>query len=351
MTTILLTDSMDKIQKKLNKGGEIKFQYGTYKITKQLILKNKSNINLNGAVLRRNASIQSIFLNECSAKTKAYKGAGNITIYNGTFEGMGSYSHDNLVTFFHSHDILIENVTFLDNLCHALEINSSKNVEIANCKFLGNNTEKAYKEIIQIDGAYAVGFWLNGSTKKSKCYDGTMCEDIIITGCEFNKSKYRNAPSVCIGTHTQLVGGKQHKDIQILHNTFVCDGSSNCISLIGMRDVYIYSNYFTHCGRIVKIFNKDHSYSLTGDPVYTEQADGICENIKIKDNVKLDAAETFKCSCVYGVSVSEEPHIGIEVISNKFEKDNDYEKYYLYTENCKDVISKGNMTTLKMRGV
>ena len=74
MTDILLTDSMDKIQKKLSKGGSICFQRGTYKITKQLILKEGSYITLNGSILKRCGNIQSVFLNECSAKTTVYKG-------------------------------------------------------------------------------------------------------------------------------------------------------------------------------------------------------------------------------------------------------------------------------------
>ena len=167
MITIKLTDSMSTIQKKLNKGGDIIWQNGVYDITKQLIIKSNSVINLNGARLRRCANIQSIFLNKCKTSTTKYSGDGNIRIATGTFEGMGKYSPDNLVTFFHSHDVIINNCTFLDTRCHAVEVNSSKNVTIENCNFLGCNTEEAFREIIQIDTAYAGGFWKDGSSKKS----------------------------------------------------------------------------------------------------------------------------------------------------------------------------------------
>lgn len=349
MTDILLTDSMEKIQKKLNKGGNICFQYGTYNITKQLVIKAGSYITLNGSTLRRSANIQSIFINECSHKTKGYKGAGKITLINGTLEGMGAYKPDNLLTFFHSHDLHIESITFLDNLCHALEINSSKNVEVVGCDFFGCNTKESYQEAIQIDAAYAKGFFLSGSTVKSKCYDGTMCENITITRCNFNKSNYRTYPSVCIGTHTQLVGGLRHKDIKILQNTFVCDNISNCLALIGMEDVQVSSNYFKRCGRIAKLNTKAFSYTLQGEQVTPGIDDGVCYDIRFNDNVESDAGEAYKCSGVYAISNAEKPHENIYVISNQFIRSNDHEKYYLATENCKNVVAKSNKTDLKKK--
>lgn len=348
MTTILLTDSMDKIQKKLNKGGDICFQKGIYKITKQLIIKDKSYITLNGSTLRRCGNIQSIFLNDCTHKTKGYKGAGNITILNGTFEGMGSYNPDNLLTFFHSHDIHIEGVTFLDNLCHDIEINSSKNVEIINCYFFGSNTKEKYQECIQIDAAYAKGFWKSGSTVTSKCYDGTMCDNIKITHCEFNKSKYRTNPSACIGTHTQLQGGLRHKNILIANNEFVCDGTGYCLSLIGMENVHIYSNYFKKCGRVARIYSKDYSYDLQGNQVEPKDSDGVCKYIEFMDNVESDYIGTNKCSGIYAIA-EKDPHDTITVISNRFDKSNNYEKYYLVADHCINVVADKNRTKLKTK--
>ena len=348
MTNILVTDSMDAIQKKLNKGGDIVFQNGTYRITKQLVLKAKSYIRLNGAVLKRCGNIQSIFLNDCSAKTKAYKGAGNITIVNGTFEGMGSYSPDNLVTFFHSHDLHIESVTFLDNRCHALELNACKNVEVVNCKFLGSNTQQMYQESIQIDSAYASGFFKSGSTKQSKCYDGTACENITIEGCLFDRSDYRGFPTACIGTHTQLLGGVQHKGINILQNRFRCDGSGCCLSLIGMKDVLVYSNYFEKCGRVARVYSKEYSYNLAGEQARPQSRDGVCENVKFYDNVECNAGVAYKCTGIYAKAVGD-PHLDIIVISNEFVKSNDYEKYYLSADNCRNVVDKDNRTRLKSK--
>lgn len=348
MMDIKLTDTMAQIQKKLNKGGNICFQYGIYNITKQLVIKAGTFITLNGSTLRRSADIQSIFINDCTAKTKGYKGAGKITILNGTFEGMGKYAPDNLLTFFHSHDIHIEGVTFLDNRCHAIELNATKDVEIIRSKFLGCNTAQPYQEAIQIDAAYAKGFFKAGSTVNSKCYDGTVCSNINIENCTFDKSNFRKRPSACIGTHTQILGGARHTGIKIFNNTFNCDELGNCLSFIGMEDVQVLSNYFKHCGRIARIYNKEYSYDLKGNQVKPQNSDGVCKDILFYDNLEQYAGEENKCVGIYAISVSD-PHEDIQVVSNQFIKSNDYEKYYLYTEHCKDVIDEKNRTQLKSR--
>lgn len=285
MTKILLTDSIKNIQKKLNSDSDIIFQTGTYKITKQLIIPANANINLNHSTLQRCANIQSIFINDCTTKTTKYNGAGNIKIFNGTLEAMGKYEPDNLLTFFHSHDITILNMTFLDNLCHDIEINSSKNVKILDCKFLGYNTLEAYKEMIQIDAAYPVGLWKSGSTINSKCYDGTMCKDITILNCEFNKSSYRGYPGACIGTHVQLVNGLQHSNIIIKSNKFTCNDDQYCLSIIGMKNISVLDNTFINCLKVARIYTKDYSYNLKGQKVNPGLYDGKCEDIEFKYNI------------------------------------------------------------------
>lgn len=345
---IYTNDSMAVIQQKLNKGGTITWQKGTYDIKKQLILKAKSVINLNGARLRRCANIQSIFLNDCKTSTKAYNGDGDITITNGTFEGMGKYSPDNLVTFFHSHHIAILNCTFLDTRCHAIEINSSCDVVILGCKFLGYNTEEPHKEMIQMDAAYIGGFWKEGSSRKSKCYDGTMCKNITIEECVFDKSSSRDYPKACIGTHTQIVGGRMHRNIAIQNNTFTCIGNQSCLSLIGMTDVVIHRNTFNQYGRVARIYNKDFSYNLLGEKVAPKETDGRCTNICFDNNLCTGSLGDNKCTGLY---IDNSCADNIKIINNEFEKKSDIEKYYLYvtTKGCKNLIVKDNKTKLKAK--
>ena len=350
MVEILLKDSMTTIQKKLNKGGDIHFQPGIYKITRQLIIPANTILHLYGAVLKRCGNIQSVFLNKCKTSTKQYNGAGNIRFLGGTIEGMGGYSYDNLITFFHSHDIELNGVTFLDTLCHAVELNACQNVVIKGCMFKGSNTKDAYKEVIQLDTAYTTGFWLEGSSKKSKCYDGTTCNNISITNNTFTRSDYRKHPTACIGTHTQIINGKHHTDIKILQNYFVCNGG-NCISLIGMKDVQIFSNYFKGCSRAIKIFNKEESYTLTGELVKPGVMDGLVDNVKIVDNVCEEATGSVKCSGIYIDNINA---AHIDVYSNKFVRASEFEKYYLCVVNCQQPPSidvKNNQSQLRIKGV
>lgn len=315
---------MSTIQSKLNNSKDIQFETGTYRITKQLIIKEGTTIDLNGATLQRKASIQSIFLNKVSSSTTRYSGAGNITIINGTFEGMGGYSYDNLLTFFHSHNILIRNCTFKDILCHAIEFNSSSMCKVENCKFLGYNLKdksNAYKECIQIDHAGYSGFVLSGSSRSSKCYDGTCCTNIEIFECIFDKSNYRDYPYVCIGEHSQLQGSKKHNNIKIFNNIFKCKKNPDliqaCLSLTNMEYVDIYDNVFD-CNRVARIYSKDYSYDTKGNKVAAKDGDGICNNITISNN-SIFGCENNKAAFQQYNKSGKTNHKDIFKKNNKFE--------------------------------
>lgn len=323
ITVVNLKDSMSKIQSKLNNKGIIQFTKGTYKITKQLIISQDTIVDLNGATLQRKGNLQSIFLNKASSKATRYSGDGNITIKNGTLEGMGGYSYDNLLTFFHSHDVIIENVTFKDTLCHALEINSSQGVHVQNCNFLGYNLkdiDSAYKEMIQIDHAGYSGFVLSGSTKKSKCYDGTCCENIRINNCTFSKSNYRDYPYACIGEHSQLSGNHKHKNIIIHDNIFNCKINADliqaCLSFTAMENVEVSNNDFV-CNRVARIYSKNYSYLPNGDKVEAKSGDGICKGIRISNNT-IHGCDSKTAFQVYNKS-GKSNHKDIMKVGNNYE--------------------------------
>ena len=317
-TTIGLKDSMKTIQSKLDKGGDIVFTKGTYKITKQLLLAPNSNINLNEAVLQRKASIQSIFLNKVVSLSTAYSAAGNIVIKNGTFEGMGGYSYDNLVTFFHSHDITIDSCIFKDILMHGIELNSTRDTVIKNCQFLGYNLrskDDAYNECIQLDHAGFSGFVLSGSTKSSKCYDGTCCKNIEIKNCYFGKSNYRDYPYACIGQHSQLRNAiVKHTNIKIHDNEFYCKLNSDlkqpCLSIINMVNVEVVNNKFD-CSRVARIYSKSTSYKFNGTSVTAGEGDGICSNITITKNTISSCKNSSAAFHVYNQSSKNSTHTSI----------------------------------------
>lgn len=290
------SDSMSTIQSKLNKYKDLQFQLGTYKITKQLIISEGTTINLNGATLQRRASIQSIFLNKVTESTTKYNGAGNITIQNGTIEGYGGYSYDNLITFFHARSIKIIGVIFKDALCHAIEFNSTADAIVKNCRFEGYNSEGpdyAFREVIQLDHASVGGFFLSGSSKTSACYDGTMCNNITIENNLFTRSAYRDYPYACIGEHTQIYGGAQHTGITITNNEFHCKRSNlmqPCLSIIEMKNVTVQSNKFD-ADRVARIYSKSESYKTNGSKVACKIGDGVCDTVKIIDNTASCSAD------------------------------------------------------------
>lgn len=321
---------MKQIQAKLNKGGTIYFLKGNYIITKQLVIPEGTELNLGEATLKRCGNIQSIFINKCNSTTTKYKGAGKIKITGGTFEGMASYSIDNLLTFFHSHDIDLEYVTFQDTLCHSVELNSCKNVRIYSCNFLGSNTKEDYKEMIQIDQAGVHSFVLNGTKPTDKCYDNTCCQNVVIEGCMFSKSEYRDLPKTCIGNHTQIYGGgSMHKNIQILCNTFLCKGKEATLSLIGMKNVLIEGNIFSGGGRLCRIYSKDCSYDAQGNKKEPKKNDGQCNKIKIRDNTYVSVSSSVPIY-IFGCK-----HKNLEIIGNS-----------IVTESKREVLASGE-TKLK----
>lgn len=318
---------MTTIQKKINEGGSVLFERATYKITKQLIIPANTVIDLNGARLQRKASIQSIFINKVTKNTTMYNGAGNIMIINGTLEGMGGYSYDNLVTFFHSHDIRIENVIFQDSLCHALELNSTYKAQVVHCRFIGynlKNTDYTCKELIQIDHAGYSGFVLSGSNKNSQCYDGTHSKDISISKCIFNKSNTRDYPYACIGNHSQLNNGKKHENIRIYTNEFNCKLDTElrqaCISLTNMKDVRIYDNTF-YCRRVARIYSKDYSYDIHGKKVTASEGDGLCQDITIENNTIFQLKNDAQAFQQYNKSSKKQNHTNIVKQNNVYEYD------------------------------
>ena len=325
--TINKNDSMKTIQNKLNSasGNTVVFTKATYKITKQLIIPKDTKIDLNGARLQRKASIQSIFINKVTPDTTCWDGDGNIIIKNGIFEGMGGYSYDNLVTFFHSHHVTIENCVFQDILCHGIELNSTYICIVKSCKFLGYNlkdADNAYKEMIQIDQAGYSGFVLNGSTRYSKCYDGTCCEGITVINCTFDKSNTRDYPYACIGAHAQMYNvNKKHEHIRIFNNTFHCkinkDIVQACISIINMKNVEIQQNIFD-CARVARIYSKTSSYTLDGKKVTPHEGDGLCNGVSIFNNIIYNCKNAKAAFQQYNKSSKTHDHTGISKTKNEY---------------------------------
>lgn len=311
-----------QIQKVLSQGGMIQFEKSTYLITKPLEIYSNSIIDLGGSILRQGGRINHILLTHSDKDTTEYSGVNNVILFNGTLEGMGKYSTKlNLLTLCHSSNIYIHNVTFQDVVeFHSIEINSSQDVRVKACKFLGFNSSldrDDFREYIQID--YAIESALVIVPFGSKWYDGTPCENITIENCIFGKSENRPTASQCIGNHCQVTGRK-HSNITICNNTFEGENQGNknapCIRLIGMDNVIVKSNICSRYGRFVQVLTYAESYDMNGHKVDAMTGDGICRNVIIEDNLVSEPSGTVLSPGVFITSVSEDRHEQITIQNN-----------------------------------
>nr|MCR5691262.1 hypothetical protein [Eubacterium sp.] len=199
-------------QLELTGGGTITVKKGTYPITNNICVPSNVTIKLeDGVVFEKSGTVskdvayaKAIFALVAPSKDSAN---GTVTEYNGsqnvTIKGSGTVVIDcrNIlvaqgVIMGHAQNVLLEGITF-QNLYgyHYIELNSSKNVTVKNCKFIGFkiNDEKSHKECINIDGTDEN---TNGFNYKWSAHDKTMCKDIFIQNNTFTNV------GTAIGTHT-----------------------------------------------------------------------------------------------------------------------------------------------------
>lgn len=325
---IPLDASTEKIQEIIRNNNHVVFTKGTYDLTSTLFIYSNSKIDLNGARLRRFHSGALLRLYDSDSITE-YNGTHDVEIYNGTLEGMNGkkypYNPNTLLTMFHGMNITIHDVKFLDVCgCHAIDCVGCKNVTIKWCKFNGYaSVGNDFRETIQIDYCYHSGVPSYKAT--AKCYDMTHCDNIMIDGCSFEKSKSYPAQYVAIGAHTQGDKNKSHNNITIQNCTAVGNGGKNgwlgyFVNIMNFKNVVIKNNIVSNYARFVLIDKPTKLYKsndntispcgdnyINADSVYiignrikshkgTAQAWGIlCEdyqtkNIIIKDNIGLDSS-------------------------------------------------------------
>lgn len=308
--------SMSKLQKAIDENYVIEFLKGTYRITKTLVIPSNRILLMDGAVLRRYCS-KPVFQSKADENTRGYNGAHNIKIVGGTIEGMNDcgYSASDMLLLFHTDNVAIIGVTFLDNTgSHAIDLGGCKDTNIIGCKFLGcKSVGKDFREAIQIDFAYAGGipYFPNGSP----CFDDTHCEGVNIIGCTFDKSPTYKPQYVAIGTHAQTDSEKHHKDIVIKGNVANGNGISPksygfFVRLVNMRSVEVSENIVSNYGRLV----------LIDSSVKTTAKDKGCRNVRIERNVIIDSPDDFMASSVYAKGTASHRIINLSVIDNQFDK-------------------------------
>lgn len=276
MATIKPSFSVDKINEYFKKYKNITFKAGTYNISKMMTVFSNTTVTCEpGTIFRRSCQYQMLEM-AASEEVKGYAGTHDVSWTGGTF--LANTREDNaiVIVLYHCKNITLKNIT-VDGCrgYHSIECNSSQNVIIDNCVFKNQTAlaDGGYREAIQIDFAYQLGYPYRGSVG-APANDGTHCKDIFITNCTFE-----NCPNG-IGTHTVYEIEKYHENINISNCTF-----KNIqvwgIQLYGMKNVNI-----TNCPTAtVGVLKKTKGHKLNGDKVKLSKPRGN-ENIII-DNVTI----------------------------------------------------------------
>jgi hypothetical protein len=190
-------DSTDGIQKAILAAGiwrSIYFPYGKYKITGKLYIpRTTSWIIESGSILDCNVGGMVVYFDGYNSNTIGKYDFGsklNFICPNG--RATINLGGENITTgyrgFFspvHSKDIFVSGIDFTNGReTHIFEFNSCKNVLVQNCGFYGNfpieyPTVYGY-EAIQVD--YSV----QSGAPSGPPWDGTPCENIMITGNRFD---------------------------------------------------------------------------------------------------------------------------------------------------------------------
>jgi hypothetical protein len=221
-------DSATKIQNALNAardagGGTVYIPTGTYTLGSRLEIYTGTTLLLSQkAVMFRNHTSNMIINGLAGSSYSGYSGQTDIKIIGGIWECRGTAFPTTPamgISIGHGSNIIIQDLT-VSNVggYHAIEINSSKNVRISNCRFVGfkDTGSRGYSEAIQIDLAKSVGvFGAFGS------YDNTPCTDVVIENCYFGPSGTAGTTSwpTGIGSHSYTSGVK-HTNVKMVGNTF-----------------------------------------------------------------------------------------------------------------------------------
>ena len=225
---------------------------GTYLISEHLSIYSNTvlRVNPNARIIRDHEGY--LIMNGDRDKSYyGYEGEDNIEISGGVWDqNAAEYGQAIAFSIGHGKYISIRDLT-IKNVpgSHAIEINSSRNVTVSNCKFLGFKDPggREFSEAIQIDLAREEGVF-----PPFGAYDYTPCEKITITKCYFGKSETEGPWGRAIGSHSATIG-RWHEDIIITDNMME-DISLQAIRSYSWKRVVVANNSFINCGGAVGIY-------------------------------------------------------------------------------------------------
>lgn len=258
MATIRPSFSVDKINQYFKKYRNITFKAGTYNITKMMTVQSNTKVTCEPGVLFKRACRYQMLEMAASEDVTEYNGTHDVIWTGGIFKADTVAEDAIVIVLYHCKNIILRGIT-VDGCrgYHSIECNSSAGVLIEDCIFKNQTAIPGadYREAIQIDFAYQLGYPYRGSVN-APANDGTHCRNITIENCAFNE-----VPNG-IGTHTVYEKEKYHENI-IINDCRFYDIPGYSIQLLSMKNVSI-----CRCSNAsVSVQKRNKGYNLQGDKV------------------------------------------------------------------------------------
>lgn len=240
---------------------------GNYQLTGTIHMYSNLHLYAEGAVITKTSSTKHILLRMGNGDASAggYDGYRNVTIEGGTWDcnyaGVADKESPGGFVGFrigHASHVTIKNVTFLNNLkSHFVELAGVKDALVTGCTFRGywEGYEGGGQECIQLDACLDYIF------PGYEPFDGTACEDIVITGNTFENV------FAGVGSHS-MVFDRCYKNITISGNTFrnIRKRAVWCLYYIDSR---VENNYMENVGGgiLVNTMYLPNTHVLSGQNV------------------------------------------------------------------------------------
>lgn len=237
-------------------GGVLTIEAGTYEVLGNICVPSNVTIKLKNGVRMKKIEAEpgekqiskAIFTIVPPSKERSteqiygYNGSQNVKLVgtgtvvldcNNVLKGSG-------IVMGHAKNVSVSGIQFENEYgSHFIELNSSYNVTVENCKFQNFTIyeDKSHKEAINIDAtdSNTNGFPFNWSS-----HDKTVCEKIYIKNNTFSKV------GTAVGSHTYTTENgqqKYHTDVQILNNEFE-DTYNAAIRTLNWKNCIIKGNSF-----------------------------------------------------------------------------------------------------------
>ena len=205
---------------------------------KNVVVHSNTYVEGAGATLLKDASDSHglLLTNSATEAETAYTGNSNIYLHDIIFDGNNfDQQTDALLSLMHNSNIVIDSCSFKNyHNNHMIELNSSKNVYLVNCKVSDNLATGALVNditrcAINIDYATSSGY--PGMNVGS--YDNTPCDNIFVDGCNFDQVM------CAVDSHGAYYdnGFLRHSNIHV--NNIKVDNSKSVINLRLCQRVWI----------------------------------------------------------------------------------------------------------------